>query len=181
VQGSVNLRANPHDVAVTPDGGFAWATLNGSSDLAVVDVRTRTVVRYVPTELRPHDLQFGDDGRLWVTGWDGSLGVLDPDGGRARELRIGAETHHLEFGDEGREVWITQPARRITVVDSTTFTAATEVAVAGMPHHVARAGPWTVVADHDAAWALVFDARTREQTAQVPVAVGPHGVAAAAS
>jgi DNA-binding beta-propeller fold protein YncE len=179
VQGSVDLRANPHDIAVTPDGALAFATLDGSSDLAVVDVRTRTVVRYLPTQLRPHDLRFADDGRLWVTGWDGSLGVFDPSGGQLGELRIGAEAHHLAFGDDGGEVWVTQPARRISVVDATTSTVTAEVAMAGTPHHVARAGRWMVVADHDRSMAVVFDARTRDQTAEVPVAAGPHGVAAA--
>jgi DNA-binding beta-propeller fold protein YncE len=181
LQGSVNLPANPHDVAVTPDGALAWVTLDGSSDLAVVDVQVRAVARYVPTELRPHDIRVADDGRIWVTGWDGSLGVVDPTGGQSGEVRLGAEAHHLAFSDDDAQLWVTQAARRISVVDPTTVTVAAEVPVAGMPHHVTRAGRWMVVADNSRSMALVFDARTREQTAEVPVGAGPHGVAAVAT
>lgn len=178
LQGSVNLRADPHDVAVTADEAFAWVTLDVSSDLAVVDVRARALARYVPTELRPHDLRVADDGRVWITGWDGSLGVVDTSGGQAGEVRIGAEANHLAFGGDDGLLWVTQPARRISVVDPTTLTVVAEVAVAGLPHHVAQAGRWMVVADNDRGMALVYDARTREQPAEVQVGAGPHGVAA---
>jgi DNA-binding beta-propeller fold protein YncE len=65
------------------------------------------------------------------------------------------------------------------VVDPATSTVTAEVAMAGTPHHVTRAGRWMVVADHGRSMAVIFDAQSREQTAEVPVPAGPHGVAAA--
>ena len=81
--GRVALRANPHNVAVSPDGMLAWVSLDGSSDLAVVDLKARAIVRYVPTELRPHDLLFAPDGRLWVTDWNGFCRSVRPKRPRA--------------------------------------------------------------------------------------------------
>jgi DNA-binding beta-propeller fold protein YncE len=37
-------------------------TLNGTDELAVVDLRARRLVRYVETGQRPHDILFAPDG-----------------------------------------------------------------------------------------------------------------------
>lgn len=176
-QADVSLRANPHDLAVTANGAFVWASLDNSSELAVIDSQTRTVARYVPTRLAPHDLGFAGDGRLWVTGWDGSLAVFDANGAAVGQIALGAQAHHLAFADDMGQVWVTQPAQRISVVDATTLAVTAEVPIDGMAHHLTRTGPSMIVADHDRNTALVFDAATRNQVTEVPIAAGPHGAA----
>jgi DNA-binding beta-propeller fold protein YncE len=179
-EAEVSLKGQPHDVAISPDG-FAWVSLDASSDLAVVDLAAQAVVRYVTTGLRPHDLLFAPDGRLWVTDWDGLLGILAPDGGEIGRVRVGEETHHLAFAGDGSQVWVTdEPGQQAIVVDATTLGVLASLPIGGPPHHVAVAGRWAVVADHGRGVAIVFDATTRQRVADVPVGAGPHGVAAAA-
>ncbi len=179
--GEVRLRANPHDVAVSLDGRSAFASLNGTDELAVVDLQERTVSRYVPTGRRPHDLLFSPDGRLWVTDWSGHVNVFSAD------LRLvgtvpGVEAHHLAFSPAGDRAWITDHgAGRVLVVDNDTLEIRSSVALGGAPHHVAVTadGSQAVVADHDSGTLVVFDAVTAQKVAAIPVGRGPHGVGVA--
>ena len=178
-QTEVTLRAPPHDLAIAPDGRSAWVTLDGSADLAVVDLRAGSVARYVPTRLRPHDVLFAPDGRLWVTGWDGVLAALDPGGQELSRVQVAAEAHHLAFTDDGSELWVTDSAgQRLVVVDTRSAAVMASLPVAGTPHHVAILGGQAVVADNQRGTVAVFDVAARRSLGEVTVAAGPHGVAA---
>lgn len=179
VQAEVPLRARPHDVAVSPDGRMAWVSLDGSAEIAVIELRTGAVDRYVATRLRPHDLLLAPDGRLWVAGWDGTLAVLDSDGQEVGRLGVAAEAHHLAFTGDGGEVWVTDSSgRRVVIVDTRTVALSASLPLAGTPHHVAIVEGRAVVADNQRAMVVVFDVATRKQVGEVAVAAGPHGVAA---
>ena len=179
VRHSLPLRARPHDVAITRDGGTAWVSLNRTGDLAVVDLHAREV-RYVATPIRPHDLLFADDGRLWVTDWRGHLAVLAPDGGLEATLRLGREAHHLAFTPDGREVWVTDHrARRVFVVETATRRVLASLTPGGAPHHVSVVGTRAAVASHTTGTVAVFDVASRRLLARVRVGPRPHGVWAA--
>jgi hypothetical protein len=94
-RGRVGLKANPHDVALTPGGDVAWASLEGSNDLVVVGLRHKRVKRYVSTGKSPHDLLFSPDGRLWVTDWNGALHVYSRKGRLLKSRALGDEAHHF--------------------------------------------------------------------------------------
>lgn len=178
---TVPLRAEPHDVAVTPDGRWAWVTMNRTDALAVVDLDAGAIDRHVPTGYAPHDLLFASDGRLWVTDWEGRLLILDGDEVvQSREL--GVEAHHVAFTPDGGEAWITDHgASELLVLDTTTLALLEAVALPGAPHHLAIPGDGALaaVADHTDGRLLVFRTDTREQVAAVEVGPGPHGVWAA--
>jgi DNA-binding beta-propeller fold protein YncE len=176
----VPLKANPHDVALTATGR-AWLTLDGSDELALVDVQHRRVGRYVPTGRRPHDLLVAPDERLWVTDWEGGLHVFSRRGRLLRTIPVGVEAHHLAFtpGPGRREVWLTDhEAHRVFVIDARSLRVVDELHIDGAPHHVAITpdGRWAVVADHDGGTLLVYRARGRRLVARIAVGDGPHGV-----
>lgn len=179
--GGVALRGNPHDLAVAP-GGRAWVSLDGSGDLALVDLAGRRVLRYVPTARRPHDLLVAPDGRVWVTDWGGDLYVLSPRGRLIRTLAVGAEAHHLAFSPDGSEAWVTDHGtRRVVVVATATLEVVASLPVRGAPHHVAITpdGRFAAVADHGRGSLVVFDVARRRRVAEIPVGSGPHGAWAA--
>lgn len=180
------LRADPHDLAIDPERRHAWVTLEGSDDLAVVDLLDRREpVRYVDTDGSPHDILFAPDGRLWVTDWNGALHVLRGRRGRlVRTIPLGVEAHHLDFTPDGRFAWITDHAagelfvlrvRRVRVVERIDFP--------GEPHHVTILpnGRRAVVADHANGQLVIYNTRTRERVKTVRVGLEPHGVWAAGS
>lgn len=50
---SIDLRAQPHDLAITLDDRHAWVTLNSTDDLAVVDIDAAEVTEYLATGQAP--------------------------------------------------------------------------------------------------------------------------------
>ena len=180
------LKADPHDLAIDPDQRHAWVTLEGSDDIAVVDLlHRREPVRYIDTDGRPHDILFAPDGRLWVTDWAGALHVLEGRRGRPVEsIPLGVEAHHLDFTPDGRFCWITDHgARALFVLRVRTVRVVERIPFPGEPHHVTilPGGRRVVVADHANGRLVVYDADTRERLRTIRVGLEPHGVWAVGS
>lgn len=174
--GEVVLPFQPHDVAVSPDGRTAWVSLDGTDQLAVVDVTTLTVRRLVPTGASPHDLLFSPGGDLWVTDWDGPVRVYSAEGAFKGSVALAQESHHLAFSKDG-QVWITDnAARRVFVVDAQRLVVVDSLPTPGGPHHVAVAGDQVAVADGTGG-VVMFDRAARRQVATVATGADPHGVA----
>jgi DNA-binding beta-propeller fold protein YncE len=176
---SIELKAEPHDLAIAPGGGRAWVTLNGTDELAVVDLRARRLVRYVETGQRPHDILFAPDGRLWVTDWAGPVHIFDRLGHLRGTVELAEESHHLTFTPDGRQAWITDhAAERIFIVDARRLTLVDSLGFPGGPHHVAITpdGALAAVADHENGSVVVYDVKLRTRVRTVRIGAGPHGV-----
>lgn len=175
----VMLKANPHDVALSPGGDLAWASLEGSDDLAVVNLKRRKVRRYVSTGRSPHDLLFSPNGRLWVTDWNGALHVYSRRGRLLKSRSLGEEAHHLAFTPDGRQAWITDhSARRVFVLSTSNYKLIKRLKIRGSPHHIAVTpdGKKVAVADHDRGLLLVYRVETMRRVAKIKIGPGPHGV-----
>jgi DNA-binding beta-propeller fold protein YncE len=175
------LKADPHDLAIDPRQRLAWVTLEGSDDLAVVNLLDRRKrVRYVDTDGSPHDILFAPDGRLWVTDWNGALHVFAPRRGRLVEsISLGDEAHHLDFTPDGRFCWITDHgAGAVFVIRVRTVRVVERIDFPGEPHHVTilPGGHRAVVADHGNGRLVVYSTETRRRVKTIPVGTGPHGV-----
>jgi len=175
---NVPLRGEPHDLAIDPSSRRAWVTMNGTDELAVVDLDGAGVDRYVATRTAPHDLQFAPDGRLWVTDWTGRLLILDGDA-IVETRKLGVEAHHLAFTPTGAEAWITDHAtNELFVLAADTAEVREVIDLPGAPHHVTITadGDLAAVADHTNGRLLVYDTDSREQVDSINVGPGPHGV-----
>lgn len=177
---SIDVRAQPHDVGIHPDGREAWVTMNDTDELAVLDLDAGEVVDYVATGQSPHNLLFAPDGEtFWVTDWDGPVHAFSADGEPLESFPVGEEAHHLAFTPHGSEVWaIDHATEEAYVFDVEALELLDEVDVPGVPHHVniTSDGALAAVADHTGGAVVVYDAGTREQLRTVDVGPGPHGV-----
>jgi DNA-binding beta-propeller fold protein YncE len=179
VAGAIPLKANPHDLAISPADEVAWVTLDGTDEIALVDLDRKKVLRYLSTGERPHDLLFSPDGRrVWVTDWVEGIHVFSRRGSLLRSIPRGIEPHHLAFTHDGRQVWITDHgANRVLVLSSSRLRVIDSIRIGGAPHHVGvTAAGHAVVANHDQAAVVVFDVETRRKLDTVSVGPGPHGV-----
>lgn len=175
---SIALKADPHDLALRWGGRQAWVSLEGSGDLAVVGLRTGKV-HYVSTGQAPHDLLFAPDGKLWVSDWEGAIHVLSNRGRLVKTIPIGVEAHHLDFTPEGDQVWITDhAARRVFVIDTSSYSVRKRLKIGGSPHHVAITadGNLAVVADHDRGILIVYKVDELQRAFAIEVGAGPHGI-----
>ena len=175
------LKADPHDLAVDPNERHAWVTLEGSDDLAVIDLLDRDQpVRYVDTDGSPHDILFAPDGTLWVTDWNGALHVFTGRRGRLVEsIPLGEEAHPLDFTPDGRFCWITDHgAGAVFVLRVRTRKVVERIGFPSEPHHVTilGSGRRAVVADHANGRLVVYDTDTRRQLRTISVGLEPHGV-----
>lgn len=174
------LRADPHDLAVDPEQRHAWVTLEGSDDLAVVNLLDpNRRVRYVDTDGSPHDILFAPDGRLWVTDWNGALHVFGRRGRLIETIALGEEAHHLDFTPDGRFCWITDHgAGAVFVIRVRTVRVVERIDFPGEPHHVTilPGGRRAVVADHRNGRLIVYATDTRRRVRTIRVGAGPHGV-----
>jgi YVTN family beta-propeller protein len=175
----ISLKADPHDIALTPSARKVWASLEGSDDLAVINLRRKRVTRYISTGQSPHDLLFSPQGRLWVTDWNGALHIFSRKGKLLKTRSLGEEAHHLAFTPNGRQVWITDHgAHRIFVVSTRNNKVIKRISIQGSPHHVAITpdGKKAAVADHDRGLLIIYRVATRMRVAKIKIGDGPHGV-----
>jgi DNA-binding beta-propeller fold protein YncE len=178
-RGKILLRADPHDVAIAPRGRRAWVTLEGTDDMALVDLKRKKVIRYKSTGRRPHDLLFAPDGQLWVTDWNGAFHVFSRRGRLLKSKSLGVEAHHLAFTPDRPQVWITDHgAHRVFVISTKTYKILKRIRIRGAPHHVTITsdGNKAVVADHDRGLLVVYRVATRTRIDKIAVGAAPHGV-----
>ena len=178
VDGAIALKADPHDLSISPTGKLAWVTLDGTDEIAVVDLGRRTVLRYLSTGERPHDLAFAPDGRrVWVTDWESGIHVFSRKGSLIKSIPRGNEPHHLAFTPDGRQAWITDHgANRVLVISTHRLRVLDSKAIGGAPHHVAITDGEAAVANHDQGMVVVFDIDTHRKLDTIKVGAGPHGV-----
>src|SRR5206468_9215575 len=87
----------PHTIAIRPDGKVAYVASQepGKFALVVVDLSGRSVLRTLPLEKTPRDLEFGHDGKaLYVTmAGVNAVAVLDPTSDKiVAQIPTGAST-----------------------------------------------------------------------------------------
>ena len=90
--------AKPHTIAIRPDDKVAYVASQepGRFGLAIVDLETRTVVRSLPLEKTPRDLEFGYDGKAlyYTQAGVNAIQVLDPASDKVvAEIPTGASPH----------------------------------------------------------------------------------------
>lgn len=96
-------QVTPVDVLITKDGTKAYVALGRANHVAVVDVKTRTVLTYVMAGLRPWGLALNkDESRLYVAnGWTNTVSVIDTTTNRnLAEVPVGEAPYAILVDDQ---------------------------------------------------------------------------------
>lgn len=121
VLGRVPVVKDPHEVAVTPDGGTAYVA-SPSEGISVVDVRAMKEVRRVDTGAgsAPHDVMFVGGKLLFTAEGYKTIGRYDPATNKVEWfLGIGQDgTHMMVLAKDQQTMWVpNRGSNSVSVID----------------------------------------------------------------
>jgi YVTN family beta-propeller protein len=173
----------PHTVSISPDGKFAYVTVQEPSHfaLALIDLPTRSVVRTLALDKTPRDGEFSFDGKVFYFTQAGvsSVQVLDPTSDKiVAQIATGVSPHFVgypprsEFG-----MIVVQGPGELSLFDPKTNQPTRSIAVGKQPHWAATSadGKTTYVTNEGSNDVTVVDLATG-RTATIPVGNAPRKV-----
>jgi YVTN family beta-propeller protein len=145
VMGTVPV-PKPHTIAIRPDDKVAYVTSQepGHFALAVVDLATRSVVRNLPLDKTPRDLEFSYDAKAlyYTLAGVNAIQVLDPVSDKVvAEIPTGASPHIAGYyRGTTVGVGVIQGPGELLLFNPVTNAAVRSVVVGKQPHWVATTG-----------------------------------------
>jgi YVTN family beta-propeller protein len=92
-----------HVLFVPPDGRVIYATNRVDSTISVLDAATLKELRVFKVPGGPDDIDFGPDGKLWITRrFAHSVAVLDPTSGTFTTIEVGRSPHGIWLNTHDR-------------------------------------------------------------------------------
>ena len=168
------------DWALSPSKDFLYVTMPTESAVAVVDVRTRKLVKTIATGERsaPTRVSVQPDGRqIWV-GLDGRDEVVVIDAAthsQARHVKVAAGLHTLAFSSDSRHAFVANTAAgSVSLIDTTSLDLLATLPVGDTPAAMAygTAAQMLYVAALNGVRISVIDPAQRKVVASVPVRRG---------
>ena len=181
---SVEVGKNPHGVAVTRDGKYVLVAVYDTDSVAFIDTATRKVVGSV-TVGKPHNIAVHPNGRVAYVGSQVpgrfSLAIIDlADRKLAVTVPLEKTPRGLEFGPNGRYLYITQAGiDSVVVVDPTGNKIVSEIPVGVSPHYAnfTADGKRGLTAVQGPSLLAVFNPQTNSIEKSIKVGSRPHWVA----
>lgn len=175
--------AKPHTIAIRQDARVAYVSSQdpGHFALAVIDLEKRAVVRSVPVDKPPRDLEFGADGKFLYFTLAGvnAVQVLDPASDRVvATIPTGVSPHYANlFKNATVGLVIVQGPGELLLFDPATNQPLRSITVGKQPHWVATAsdGKTAYVPNEGSNDLSVVDLATGK-TSTIPVGNAPRKV-----
>ncbi|XVU26686.1 YncE family protein [Actinoplanes sp. CA-054009] len=187
---SVTLRNNPRFATTSRDGRLIFVSMyendkRTGSGVAVVDARTKKVLRYLQTGLQPYTLSVGPDGNLWVPiHSEGRVEVFKAGSlERIGNIILPPNPHAVGFSaDLGRAFSANHESNLVSVIDMRTNKLVTTIPVSKAPHSIAVSpdGRVVLVAGYEANTADLIDANTLRRSGPYKVGREPQSVGVSA-
>jgi len=192
--GTIPVESAPVDVAITPDGAFAYVTNSGSDSVSVISTASNSVVATVPLAVgsKPRGIAISPDGQTaWVANsGDGTASVIFT---AANTLSggpiilpggVGSRPDGIAISPDGATAFVAQNANDVAIVNTATR------AVVGTV--VDTSGPSRIAVGPRGGRAFVTDSSSTSVTAfnpsggaviggPIPVGATPSGIAVAPS
>jgi len=176
------LPAMPSHMAFTADSRLAFISLQGSDELAAVDLATQKVKWTMPIGKQPAGVYMTPDNKYLLVGVMGSdyVAVVDWRNQKIiKKIQTGDGAHNFRPQGDNRHLFVSnRVAGTINVLDLDTLESVGSIAVPGGPDCM------EVTADGKTMWVTqrwlkrvsVVDLTTRKVIKTIPVGRSPHGI-----
>lgn len=169
----------PTDIVLTPDGDYAYVTLQSDHSVAVVDTATNTVIRTIAVGRSPEDIAISPDGtQVYVTNWQsGNVSVINTASNSViGTVATGPQPRGVAIAPDGNVAWVTNfGSDSVTEIDTATLAASATFPAGDGAWKVAFSpdGGSAYVANFNAGTVSVVDTGTHAVTATVATGGGP--------
>ncbi len=148
VQWKMKVGAMPAGVWMTPDNRYLLVGMTGADHVEVIDWRTQTLVKRIPTGKGAHNFRpLGDGRHLFVSNRvDNTISVIDQVTlERLYDIPVPGGPDCMEVTADGKMLWVTQRwIKQVAVVDIAQRKVVDKVAVGRSPHGIffVDSAPW---------------------------------------
>lgn len=133
--------ANPHGVAIAPDGHAVYVSNESEGTVVVIDPLTDQVVATLRVGKSPHQVAVAADGRRVYVAVNGehTLAVLDPAARSAtKSVPVGRNPHIVAVAPDGKTLYVTSEGDgKVSIVDTASLEVTGEIPVFGFPRVLA--------------------------------------------
>jgi len=136
----------PHTIGASPDGTMAYISsqVPGHFEIAVLDIAARAVVRSIPLDKTPRDLEYGYDGKAiyFTKAGANAIEVLDPASDKIiAEIPTGVSPHYVNHPQNSKYgMAIVQGPGELFLFDPSTNKQVRSIKVGDQPHWLALSG-----------------------------------------
>ena len=140
----VGVPENPHSVALSEDGRYAYTPDHESNKVSMIDARTVTLLTSVPVGVSPHSVAVSSDGdTVAVANFDaGTVNWFKPDTRQVtgRTAKVGRKPQSIVFSSDGAHVYVVNEADgTLSVLRTVTGHTTATLPVGNSPRVVATA------------------------------------------
>jgi YVTN family beta-propeller protein len=169
-------------VAVAPDGKKIYAANSGSGDVSIIDARTNSVVRAIPTGRLPTGVAVTPDGAsVYVTNELSGVTVISAAKGTVLARLREPSPFSVTISRDGERAYVTNLGPgEVTAIDTDTRRVSSTVSVGPTgtdPFSVRATGDALYVANQGANTLSVLDPSTFRSTATIATGNSPFGIA----
>jgi DNA-binding beta-propeller fold protein YncE len=128
---TIDMPGSTHEIALSPDGRTAYASVYGDGVFAkrvnpdrrivVIDLPSRTLARVIDlgAVYAPHGVMMGNDGMLWSSGELGNaVLVIDPATDAVEKIDVGATAHWVAVSHVTGKVFASLKQDYVAVIDA---------------------------------------------------------------
>jgi 40-residue YVTN family beta-propeller repeat/40-residue YVTN family beta-propeller repeat len=174
----------PHTISVSPKGKVAYVTSQvvGKFNLSVIDLKAHKVLRNIPLEKTPRDLEFSYDGKivLFTQAGSNAVEVLDALNDKiVAKIPTGASPHYVNiFKSAMMGMVVVQGPGEILLFDQATYKPGLQIKVGIQPHWMAVSsdGKTAFVTNEGSNDLSVIDINSGKVTNTIPVGNQPRKV-----
>jgi YVTN family beta-propeller protein len=188
--GTIPVGRGPVDVAITPNGAFAYVTNATDGTVSVIATASNSVVATIPVGTGPRGIAISPDGQAaWVANsGDDSVSVISTAtntvSGPAIRLGVGANPDGIAISPDGGSAFVAQLSGNVSIVSTATRAVVGRVDDASAPSRIAIGprGGRAFVTDSSATSVTAFNPVTGAVIGgPIPVGLTPSGIAVAPS